>query len=136
MRAKDVMTEDPITATEIMTVADALSLLYEEDIRHLPITSGGELVGIVSDRDLKGFQESVDDPDRFASVARDSTVGALMNTSPIQIDPETGVREIVELMLLHRVGALPVTDAETNQLLGIVSYVDLLRLLQKILDSQ
>ena len=39
------------------------------------------------------------------------------------------------MMLLHRVGALPVVDAETNQLVGIVSYVDLLRLLQDTLKS-
>ena len=132
MRAKDVMTKDPITSTEMMTVEEALSLFYEEDIRHLPVVSGGELVGIISDRDLRGFQASTNEPEEMV---RDATVGSLMNTSPIQVDSETGVREIVELMLMHRVGALPVTDAETNHLVGIVSYVDLLRLLQEVLES-
>jgi acetoin utilization protein AcuB len=69
------------------------------------------------------------------SPPEDPTVGSLMNTNPAQVDPETEASEIVEMMLLHRVGALPVVDAETNQLVGIVSYVDLLRLLQDTLKS-
>jgi CBS domain-containing protein len=38
-------------------------------------------------------------------------------------------------MLLHRVGAIPVADLDTGDLVGIVSYVDLLRVLQETLDS-
>ncbi|MBW1904578.1 MAG: CBS domain-containing protein, partial [Deltaproteobacteria bacterium] len=52
MLAKDVMTENPVTATELMSVAEALGLLYELDVRHLPVVRGRELVGIISDRDL------------------------------------------------------------------------------------
>jgi CBS domain-containing protein len=59
-----------------------------------------------------------------------------MNTSPVKVDPETNIREVVDLMLLHRVGAIPVTDLDTGDLLGIVSYVDLLRVLQEMLEAE
>jgi len=133
--AKDIMTENPVTGTELMSVAEALGLLYALDVRHLPVVRGRELVGIISDRDLPGFTKASESEviDAVES-AQSATIGAFMNTEPVKIDPETNVREIVELMLLHRVGAIPVADADTGDLLGIVSYVDLLRVLEEMLE--
>ena len=135
MLAKDIMTENPVTATELMSVSEALGLLYELDVRHLPVVRGSELVGIVSDRDLRGFTAPNEDDaiDAMESAAT-SNIGNFMNSSPVRVDPETNIREIVELMLMHRVGAVPVSDADTGDLLGIVSYVDLLRVLQETLE--
>ena len=135
MLAKDIMTEKPVTATELMSVAEALGLLYELDVRHLPVVRGSELVGIVSDRDLRVFTSPGEDEAIDAMEgARASNVGNFMNTDPVRVDSETNAREIIELMLLHRVGAIPVVDLDTGDLLGIVSYVDLLRVLQETLD--
>jgi len=133
--AKDIMTENPVTATELMSVAEALGLLYELDVRHLPVVLGRELVGIVSDRDLSSFTEA-DEDDVITAVesARAENVGHFMNSIPVKVAPETNIREVIELMLLHRVGAIPVADLDTGDLLGIVSYVDLLRVLQETLE--
>ena len=134
MLAKDIMTENPVTATELMSVAEALGLLYELDVRHLPVVRGSELAGIISDRDLRGFTApSEDEAVEAVEKARTANVGNFMNTDPIRVDPETGVQEIIELMLTNRVGALPVCDLDTGDLLGIVSYVDVLRALQQTL---
>ena len=135
MLAKDIMTENPVTSTELMSVAEALGLLYELDVRHLPVVRGRELVGIISDRDFSAFTGAAEDDviDAVES-ARSSTVGNFMNTSPVKVDPETNVRDVIEAMLLHRVGAVPVADLDTGDLLGIVSYVDLLRVLQETLE--
>jgi acetoin utilization protein AcuB len=129
------MTENPVTATELMSVAEALGILYELDVRHLPVVRGRELAGIVSDRDLRAFTQGRED-DAIDAVenARSATIGTFMNTDPVRVDPETDVTEIVELMLVHRVGAIPVADLDTGDLLGIVSYVDLLRVLQGTLE--
>ena len=135
MLAKDIMTENPVTSTELMSVAEALGLLYELDVRHLPVVRGRELVGIISDRDFSAFTGAAEDDviDAVES-ARSATVGNFMNTSPVKVDPETNVRDVIEAMLLHRVGAVPVADLDTGDLLGIVSYVDLLRVLQETLE--
>jgi acetoin utilization protein AcuB len=129
--ATDIMTENPVVAREDMTADEAMRLFYELDFRHLPVVRDKELVGMLSDRDLRRFSsEKTDDPMTALSEARDATVGELMNTDPVRVTPEAEVSEIVDLMLMHRVGAIPVTDADTGDLLGIVSYVDLLRLLK------
>ncbi len=136
MLVKEIMTENPATATELMSVAEALGLLYELDVRHLPVVRGRELVGIISDRDLRSFSGASDDEAMEAvEGARAANVGNFMNTSTVKVDPETNVREVLELMLLHRVGAIPVADLDTGDLLGIVSYIDLLRVLQGALDA-
>jgi acetoin utilization protein AcuB len=132
---KDIMTENPVTATELMSVAEALGLLYELDVRHLPVVRGRELVGIVSDRDLRGFSAASEEETIDAvEGAHSANIGNFMNTGPVKVDPETNIRDVVELMLLHRVGAIPVADLDTGDLLGIVSYVDLLRVLQETLE--
>jgi CBS domain-containing protein len=129
--ATDIMTENPVVAREDMTADEAMRLFYELDFRHLPVVRDKELVGMLSDRDLRRFSsEKTDEPMTALSEARDATVAELMNTDPVRVNPEAEVSEIVELMLMHRVGAIPVTDADTGDLLGIVSYVDLLRLLK------
>jgi CBS domain-containing protein len=99
------------------------------------VVRGRELVGIISDRDFSEFTGAAEDDviDAVES-ARSATVGNFMNTSPVKVDPETNVRDVVELMLLHRVGAVPVADLDTGDLLGIVSYIDLLRVLQETLE--
>lgn len=131
MRASDIMTKDPVVATEGMSMDEAVRLLYENDFRHLPVARGDVLVGILSDRDLRRFAvEQSDDPVKSLERAREVTVGQLMSTDPVRIDPEAEVLEMVEAILAHRIGAIPVTDPETGTLLGIVSYVDLLRLLE------
>ena len=97
---------------------------------------GRELVGIISDRDLRVFSGVTEDEAMEAvEGARSSKVGDFMNTSTVKVDPETNLREVLELMLLHRVGAIPVADLDTGDLLGIVSYIDLLRVLQETLDA-
>lgn len=136
MRAVDLMTKNPTVVTELATVDEAIDIFYAEDIRHLPVVRGEELVGILSDRDVRKFKESIPDDESLTATQGPTSpsVSAVMNTSPVRVDPETPAKDIVELMTLHRVGALPVVDENTNALLGIVSYVDLLRLLQEMLD--
>lgn len=129
MRAQDIMTTRPITARESMTVAEIGQLLHDEDIRHVPIVRDSELVGIVSDRDLRSvtslfWETGQPPPDQQLW---NQPISELMSTDIVKIDPESEAAEIAELMVTHRISALPVVDPATNELVGIVSYVDLLK---------
>ncbi len=50
--ARDIMTPDPVTATETMTAEHAARLIEEHRVRRLPVTQDGVLIGIVSRADL------------------------------------------------------------------------------------
>jgi CBS domain-containing protein len=55
MRVVDVMTRDPLTVTPTETIGQADELMNTNRIRQLPVVEGKELVGIVTDRDIRSF---------------------------------------------------------------------------------
>lgn len=134
MHAGAIMTPNPVTISPEAPVSSALGLLQERDCRHLPVLDGeGELVGMVSDRDLRGL--FVWDPDvgsfLGAAEARMATaVSALMSADVVTVTTATPLREVVDVFLDNRLGAVPVVHTDTGELVGIISYVDLLRALR------
>lgn len=102
--------------------------LIDLDVRHLPIVNDGELVGIISDRDLRDVTSRlVAEGETEINRVLDRPISDLMSADVLSVDPETELEEVVDLMIEHRVGALPVVSPGTDELVGIVSYVDVLR---------
>jgi acetoin utilization protein AcuB len=129
MRVRDLMSRTPITALSDTSVLDARALMAKERIRHLPVTdSDGELLGIVTDRDIRLTLPS---PATTLSVWEMNhllaklAVGDVMTKSPITVDPDRDAREAAWLMLEHKIGALPVL--KDGRLVGILTETDLLR---------
>jgi acetoin utilization protein AcuB len=131
MTAEDIMTGNVTTIGETATIAEALELLSEKEIRHLPVLrENGELSGMLSERDLRTFGVSlVTDVEGLENLkARLSApVSSLMSGDVLTIGRETDLPDVVDMMVDEKVGALPVVDEETSDVVGIVSYVDVLR---------
>lgn len=131
MVVQEIMTSDPVTVDATAPVAEALRILHDLDVRHVPVLDGGELVGMLSDRDVResevrGLEESVESgPSESPSLA--TPVAELMSTSLATVSPEDDVLDVIDLMLAQKVGALPVVEEHSGDLVGIVSYVDILR---------
>ena len=139
MLAEDIMTRNPVTVTERVPIGEALTLLSEQGIRHLPVVRGTEVVGILSDRDFGSLGISivndVEGYDRLrARLAQ--PVSVLMSGGVVSVSPQTEVSEVVELMLEEKLGALPVVGGEDDELVGIVSYVDVLRAAQDLFSGE
>lgn len=123
--AIDIMTNDPRTIREDESVTDALELLEQLDVRHLPVVDDeGNLVGMLSDRDLRPLRSERDDEDAIRRAR--TPVADVMTSAVVSVTSDAELEEVVELMLEHRIGAIPVVDGE-GQVVGIVSYVDVLR---------
>jgi acetoin utilization protein AcuB len=130
LTARQLMTRAPIALRASAKVRDAVQILQTIEIRHLPVVNDqDELVGMLSDRDLRGltFPYVVDDEwiGRIRS-ALDAPVAAVMTGGVLAVDEEADAAEIIDLMLDNKIGAVPVLDAD-GVLVGIVSYVDVLR---------
>ncbi len=59
----------------------------------------------------------------------------VMSSDVVAVDAETGLDEIVGLLVDHRIRAVPVVRPGAHEVVGIVSYIDVLRALQDSLES-
>jgi acetoin utilization protein AcuB len=129
---EDIMTKNPRTIGLNDSAGDAIEALQSMDVRHLPVVDDqGELLGMISDRDLgswaRQFSEGEDARRNIVTLSA-VRVANIMSSDAACVDMDADVGEIVETMLERKVGALPVVDGQ-NRVVGIVSYVDLLRVM-------
>ena len=139
MTARELMTENPATLTAQATIAEAWDLMRELEIRHVPVIQGGALVGMLSDRDLARVGiGSLLMAEGAGGAGQDlgTSIGGLMSTDVIVVQPETELSDVIDLLVESRVGALPVVDPDTRAVVGIVSYIDVLRAIQDQLEEQ
>jgi acetoin utilization protein AcuB len=127
MKVLDIMTSNPLSVSPTETIGQADELMNTNRIRQLPVVEGKELVGIVTDRDVRSFLSGslLESPE-----ARERTLGTevreIMTTEPITVAPDDELQEAVETLIEQKIGGIPVVD-ETAGLVGIVTYVDVLR---------
>jgi acetoin utilization protein AcuB len=127
MKVVDVMTEAPITVTPSETIRQADGLMDENNFRQIPVVNGRELVGIITDRDIRSFLSgSLHSTTEDWEKAMNTKVSTVMTTQPITVAPDDDLAEAVEILLTEKIGAIPVVD-EAAGLVGILSYVDVLR---------
>ncbi|WP_437283401.1 CBS domain-containing protein [Sorangium sp. So ce375] len=130
IRAAELMTENPRTVRVHDPIGEAVDVLQTMDFRHVPVVDEqGELVGMLSDRDLRALQlpysEDAAVVDRALRKAR-APVSTIMSSNVVSASPDADVTELMELMLDNKIGAVAVVDGE-GALVGIVSYVDVFR---------
>jgi acetoin utilization protein AcuB len=129
MFVQDVMQTKLFTVTPETTLPEALNLTAQRGIRHLPVLDGERLVGIVSDRDLKRAMASPAtslEAHELRYLLDHVLVREIMRGGVITVRPTAPIEEAARLMVLEKIGALPVTEGE--RLIGILTETDVLRL--------
>jgi acetoin utilization protein AcuB len=120
MLVERIMQSNLVTVAPETTLAEAFRLTRRRGIRHLLVVEHDRLVGIVSDRDLKG-------------VTGASTMGEIMTRAVMTLPPSAPVEEAARLMVRERISAVPVTLGE--RLLGMVTETDVLGLFVRALGA-
>ena len=137
MYVKDVMRVEVTTAPLGTPVQEAFEIMRDGGFRHLPILDElGKVVGILSDRDLRSVGAIYKDEDTGTEdflVTEDSTVDKVMISKPFTVSPEDSVSFAVDIFREKRIGCLIVSKG--GDLAGILSYLDLLGALKKLLDK-
>jgi acetoin utilization protein AcuB len=138
MTAEEIMTEDVTVIEETVTLGQALEIMEEKGIRHLPVVRGREVCGMLSDRDLRGFGVSLvtdlETLDRLKA-RLGAPVSTAMSADVFAVAPTTEVTEVVDLLVEEKISAVPVVDEESNEIVGIVSYVDVLRAMRDSVED-
>lgn len=112
------------------TTMSAIKLMQKKNIRHLPVTQNGDLVGIVSDRDIRKslFVDKVNsfrDAESGARLVHRSKLEEVMTRQVETTNRSATLVEVANRMVERKIGALPVTN--NRKLVGIITETDLLR---------
>jgi acetoin utilization protein AcuB len=120
MRVYEVMNKAIETVSPQVAASEAKTLMRHKRIHHLVVTRGGELQGVLSERDLGGA--------KLPKVLGKFTVSDLMSTPVVTVTTRTPVRRAASLMKGRSIGSLVVTSAN-GRVAGIVTVSDLLEML-------
>lgn len=118
-RVSDLLRRAPITTTATTSIRDAARLMADERVSSLLVVDGEQLVGLVTDRDLRT---------RVLATDRDpgEPVGRIMTTDLVTAEPDDLALELVLRMTTRNLHHLPVVSA--GRILGMVTSTDLMRL--------
>ena len=135
MKVKELMTKKVIKLTPDDKVDKLFFLFNFENIRHVPVVSAkGELLGIISDRDLKKVlgtpKRQMERPDGTKFTLSSRKVQTIMRRQPYTIGPEANAADAAALMAKRKIGALPVVSKD--KLVGIITSTDILRAFVKL----
>lgn len=106
----------------------AHSMMKKHDIRHLPVLNGGQLVGVITDRDL-ALIETLRDVD-----PTEVTVEDAMSTTIYAVEPTTPLDQVVNTMAEHKYGCAVVM--QNGHVVGIFTTVDACRALAELLHTR
>ena len=137
LTVRDYMVSEVETLAPDDSLETAVMLERRFRIRHIPIVEKGELVGMVTDRDLKRALPSPvtgSDQQTFERVVQTTLLRQIMTRSPTTISPTAPLREAVQILCDKKFGAIPVV--EKGKLVGIITGVDMLRALLSLLDKK
>jgi acetoin utilization protein AcuB len=126
MYVSDWMTKKVFTIGPDDYLSDAITLMKEKAIKHLPVVKGGKLRGILSDRDIKEYSPSKAttlDIYELHYILANTRIKELMRTKVITTTADTPVEEAAMVMLDKDIGALPVIEG--GSLCGIISDKDI-----------
>lgn len=113
------------TITPDMALQEAVNTMAEKDIGSLVVMEFGELVGILT------FREVIKTLHSNGGAIGSDTVRLRMNDHPITVTPGTDVNEVRRIMLEQHARYVPVMDAKV--LLGVISFYDVAK---AVLDAQ
>ena len=109
------MSSSPVTATPDEKLSTVQARMHEGNFRCAPVLDNGRLVGILTDRDVRGNMGRLDEVEaKYA-----------MTANPVTIEPTTPLHEAARILFERKIDALPVL--EDGQLVGVMTRSDILR---------
>lgn len=130
---REIMMRSPVTLRPDDTVDLANDVIYLGRIRHIPIVDGGDLVGLLSERDLVGAAATLIfglTQRGKAALLKTLPIGKVMKKHVVTVAPDTTIREAAQLMADKKIGCLPVVC--DGSLVGLVTTTDILRYVETL----
>jgi acetoin utilization protein AcuB len=130
MLVKNWMSKDVVTVDADDSMQNAIYILQEKNIKMLPVVEKGNIVGIITDRDLKKASPSdatTLDMHELLFLISKIKIRDLMKKPVHTVPPNFTIEEAAAILLEKRISGLPVVD-EAGQLAGIITRSDIFKL--------
>ncbi len=132
MLVRDCMTTKTISVHPESDPLAALGLCKSARIRRLPVVDAeNQVVGIVTRNMLEIFLSKAPSP---GVMKRQHSIAQVMVESAITVSPEYPLEEAARLMVVNKIGSLPVV--EEGRLVGIITETDIFKQFVEILGGQ
>ena len=125
---RQYMTVIPHTISAGRSLASARKTMLDHNIRHLPVLEGGQIVGLLSERDLL-LVESLPDVNPTTVRVEDAMVSNVFTAAP-----GDAVAEVVETMIARKLGSAVILD--DDRVVGVFTTIDALRALHELLEQR
>ena len=125
-QVKNFMTESPHAIGADQSLKFAHDRMTQWGTHHLPVLEGGQLVGVISERDIALI--SAVSPHQLETIVVEEAMAA----EPYAVAPSDDIAVVVAHMLQHKYRTAVVMDH--NKVLGVFTSMDALRLLSKLLQ--
>jgi CBS domain-containing protein len=126
MKAKDVMTPNPIVVHRQDRIENVLDLMRKHNVSKIPVVDDGRLVGIISDGEV--LEELGAFKNREFAPSNLHVSGAMKRDFKVAL-PDTDLKLVVEMCKGDGVGLIPVIESNPGgKLVGVITKADLLRL--------
>lgn len=138
IKVSKYMAPQVVSISPDVGIREAFFIMKENSIRHLPIVDEQKrLVGIISDRELRrpNWVDEAQDIAHVYYLDNAMHVKDVMIENVHVLHTYDTLSKAVELLLEHGIGAAPVLD-KTDELVGMLSAIDLLRALSDMIDEQ
>jgi len=133
MQVREIMAKDIEAVDRNDNLRTVEERMATKQLRHLPVLEQGEIVGMVTQRDL--FKAAMSSAMGYGEKAQQAylqsvRVKEIMVYPVVTVSPDTSVAAAADMMITRGIGCLPVVD--NQQLIGIVTKTDLLRCLRTL----
>lgn len=122
------MTTTPATIGKDQTISSAAQVMREHRIRHLPVLEAGQIVGILTERDI-ALVERLKDVDPTTTLVEDA-----MTDNPYTTHPDAPITEVTSHMAEHKYGAAVVV--QNHKVVGIFTTVDACRMVTELFETR
>lgn len=133
---KSIMTKNVITIDVNRSLVDVKKVFQKNKIRHLPVTSDGRLVGMISQTDIlrisfgNNFEE--EDKEIDEAIFEMLSINQIMKSEVTTIEADQPIRKAAEIFTEKEFHALPVLMQ--GELVGILTTTDLINYLLEIVE--
>lgn len=138
LKVSNFMSSKVMTAHPDDGIRQTFFRMRENEVRHMPVVGDErQLVGIISDRDLRRPEWVDETPDLAHIYNLDDTLSVkdLMTTQVMVAHTYDTIAKATKVLIEHRFGALPVLNKE-QELVGVLSSHDLLQALDVMLTEE